>query len=108
MQNVIDSVYADCLHQIELPASEQTNAVKAIYEPFTPEEISRKMVEMLTPEGTKAEVEIVYQSIEGLHKAVGTCPGDWYFSGDYPTPGGNRLVNMSFINYYEGNPDKRS
>lgn len=108
MQSVIDGVYADCLHQIELPASEQTNAVKAIYEPFTPEEISRKMVEMLTPEGTKAEVEIVYQSIDGLHKAVGTCPGDWYFSGDYPTPGGNRLVNMSFINYYEGNPDKRS
>ena len=108
MQSVIDGVYADCLHQIELPASEQTNAVKAIYEPFTPEEISRKMVEMLTPEGTKAEVEIVYQSIDGLHKAVGTCPGDWYFSGVYPTPGGNRLVNMSFINYYEGNPDKRS
>ena len=108
MQSVIDGVYADCLHQIELPASEQTNAVKAIYEPFTTEEISRKMVKMLTPEGTKAEVEIVYQSIEGLHKAVGTCPGDWYFSGDYPTPGGNRLVNMSFVNYYEGNPDKRS
>ncbi len=108
MQSIIDGVYADCLHQIELPASGQTNAVKAIYEPFTTEEISRKMVKMLTPEGTKAEVEIVYQSIEGLHKAVGTCPGDWYFSGDYPTPGGNRLVNMSFVNYYEGNPDKRS
>ncbi len=107
MSSVIDKVYANCLEQLKLPAHEQINAVKGIYEPFTAEEISAKMAEMLTPEGTDAEVEIVYQSIEGLHKAVSGCPGDWYFSGNYPTPGGTRLVNMSFINYYEGNPDKR-
>ncbi len=63
--------------------------------------------EMLTPKDTKAEIEIVYQSLEGLHKAVPGCPGDWYFSGDYPTPGGNRLVNLAYINFYEGNTDKR-
>lgn len=108
MSHVIDEVYAQCVEQVKLPACEQTNAVKAIYAPFTPGEISAKMVEMLTPEGTGAEVEIVYQSLEGLHRAIPGCPGDWYFSGDYPTPVGTRLVNMSFINYYEGNPDKRS
>ncbi len=108
MENVIKDVYENCRHQMALPAEKQTNAVKGIYAPFTQEEISRKMVEMLTPEGTDADIEIIYQSIDGLHKAVPSCPGDWYFSGDYPTPGGNRLVNLSFINYYEGNPDKRS
>ncbi len=108
MESVIRAVYENCLRQIALPVEEQINAVKGIYEPFVPEEISRKMVAMLTPEGTKADIEIIYQSMEGLHQAVPSCPGDWYFSGDYPTPGGNRLVNMSFINYYEGNPDKRS
>ncbi|MBD5226087.1 MAG: amidophosphoribosyltransferase [Bacteroidales bacterium] len=107
MSDVIDAVYTDCLEQLKLPASRQVNAVKGIYAPFTAEEISGKMAEMLTPAGTDAEVEIVYQSIEGLHKAVPDCPGDWFFSGNYPTPGGTRLVNMSFVNYYEGNPDKR-
>ena len=62
---------------------------------------------MLKPEGTKAEVQIVYQSLEGLHQAIPNCPGDWYFSGDYPTPGGNRLVNQAFVNYYEGKINKR-
>lgn len=108
MSNVIDEVYEQCVKQSHLPAECQVNAVKGIYAPFTPEEISAQMARMLTPAGTKAEVEIVYQSIDGLHRAIPGCPGDWYFSGDYPTPGGNRLVNLSFINYYEGNPDKRS
>ena len=108
MSYVIDEVYHECLRQSKLPAEKQVNAVKAIYEHFTDEEISEKMVTMLTPEGTNAEVKIVYQTLDGLHKAVPGCPGDWYFSGDYPTPGGNRLANLSFINFYEGNPDKRS
>ncbi len=108
MDWLIDEVYQSCLQQAKLPASEQINAVKAIYAPFTDEEISAKMAEMLTPPGTGAEVRIVYQTLEGLHNAVPDCPGDWYFSGDYPTPGGNRLANLSFINYYEGDPDKRS
>ena len=62
---------------------------------------------MLTPADMHAEVEIIFQSLEGLHEAVPGCPGDWYFSGNYPTPGGCRLVNRAFVNYYEGNPDKR-
>ena len=108
MDDIIDKVYQECRRQLELPVEEQTNAVRAIYEPFSAEEISEKMVEMLKPEGVEAEVKIVYQSIAGLHRAVPDCPGDWYFSGDYPTPGGNRLANLSFINYYEGCPEKRS
>lgn len=107
MSYVIHEVYERCKKQVELPAGEQVNEVKAIYAPFTDKDISDKMVEMLTPKGTKAKVEIVYQTLEGLHQAVPSCPGDWYFSGNYPTPGGNRLVNIAYINYYEGNPDKR-
>lgn len=108
MQHVIAEVYAECLRQTTLPAEKQINAVKGIYAPFTDEEISAKMAQMLTPPGTGAEVVIVYQTLEGLRKAVPGSPGNWYFSGDYPTPGGTSLVNRSFINYYEGNPDKRS
>ena len=107
MSYVIHEVYERCKKQVELPAGEQVNEVKDIYAPFTDKDISDKMVEMLTPKGTKAKVEIVYQTLEGLHQAVPSCPGDWYFSGNYPTPGGNRLVNIAYINYYEGNPDKR-
>lgn len=107
MQNVIDEVYALCKSQEGLPKEKIVNHVKRIYEPFTEEEISRKIAEMLTPEDVKAEVKIVYQSLEGLHKAIPGHPGDWYFSGDYPTPGGNRLVNRAFINFYEGNADRR-
>lgn len=77
------------------------NYVKDIYAPFTDEEISSKMVELLTPKGTKAKVEIVYQTIEGLHDSCPNHPGDWYFTGDYPTPGGTRLVNEAFIQYME-------
>lgn len=107
MQSVIDDVYEECKRQLKLPMAEMVNAVKAIYEPFSDVEISEKMATMLTPEGTKAKVEIIYQTLEGLHKAIPTCPGDWYFSGDYPTPGGNRLVNQAFVNYYEGYTEKR-
>lgn len=102
MVDVLHDTYRRCLEQRELPAAQQVNCVKAIYAPFSDADISRKMAEMLTPAGTKAEVEIVYQTLAGLHSAVRTCPGDWYFSGDYPTPGGTRLVNIAYINYYEG------
>lgn len=107
MQEVIDATYKECRRQLSLPMEEMNNAVKRIYEPFSNIEISRKMAEMLTPKGVNAKVEIVYQTIEGLHHSIKSCPGDWYFSGDYPTPGGNRLVNQAFVNYYEGNADKR-
>ena len=83
------------------------NYVKEIYAPFTDEEISDKIAKMITGPEIKAEVKLVYQSIEGLHNAIPNHPGDWYFSGNYPTPGGNKMVNQAFINWYEGNPDKR-
>jgi amidophosphoribosyltransferase len=106
-QSIIDDVYAACQAELKKPAKEQVNAVKAIYAPFTDAEISAKIAEMLTGPEIKADVDILYQTLDGLHKAVPNHPGDWYFSGDYPTPGGTKLVNRAFINFYEGNPDKR-
>jgi amidophosphoribosyltransferase len=79
----------------------QVNYVKEIYKPFTAEEISAKIATLLTPEDTTAEVQIVYQTIEGLHASCPDHPGDWYFSGDYPTPGGIKLVNQAFIDFME-------
>ena len=79
------------------------NHVTAIYEPFTPDEISDKISELLTPEGMEAEVKIIFQSIEGLHEACPNHTGDWYFTGNYPTPGGRRVVNKAFVYYMEGN-----
>ena len=107
-QDLIDSVYARSKAQQELPKEQIVNYVKEIYKPFTAEQISAKIVQMLTPANTRAEVEIIYQTIEGLHDACPGHTGDWYFTGDYPTPGGNRLVNNAFINYYEGFDSKRS
>lgn len=105
--DVLKRVYDDCLAELAKPAAEQRNAVKAIYEPFTAEQISDKIARMLTSPQVKAEVKIVYQSLEGLHASVPNHPGDWYFSGNYPTPGGTRLVNRAYVNFYEGNVDKR-
>lgn len=102
MQSIIDEVYRKSVKQKNKPKEEIVNYVKEIYAPFTDEDISRKMAEMLTPHDTEAEVEIVFQSISNLHKACPNHCGDWYFSGNYPTPGGNRMVNTAFINYYEG------
>lgn len=107
LESVIDEAYRKSVAQKDKPKEEFVNYVKEIYEPFTDEEISAKMVEMLTPQGTKAKVELVFQSIENLHKACPNNKGDWYFSGNYPTPGGNRMVNTAFINYVEG-VDRRS
>ena len=101
MTETIRQVYQKSLDQVDKPKEQIVNYVKEIYEPFTDEEISREMARMLTPEGTRAEVIIVYQSLEGLHQACPGHPGDWYFSGDYPTPGGNKLVNKAFIEYIE-------
>lgn len=106
-EHILRDVYEKCLVEVEKPAEQQENCVKHIYAPFTDEDISRKIAEMLTPQGTHASVSIVYQTIEGLHKAVPACPGDWYFSGNYPTPGGTKLVNRAYINYFEGNHEKR-
>ena len=106
-EDVLNKVYENCISLENAPDSKLVNCVKAIYEPFSEEQISKKIAQMLTPDDTHAEVEIIYQTIEGLHEAVPGCPGDWYFSGDYPTSGGIRLVNKAYINYYEGNVDKR-
>lgn len=102
MRDVIERAYKKSKAQEHLPKEKMVNYVKEIYEPFTDEEISNKMVEMLTKgEGIHAKVEIVYQTLEGLHAACPDHTGDWYFSGDYPTPGGVRQLNQAFINYIE-------
>ncbi|MCD7973473.1 MAG: amidophosphoribosyltransferase [Candidatus Azobacteroides sp.] len=105
-ESIIQDVYKKSLSQKLLPREQVVNYVKDIYRPFSAEQISKKIATLLTPENVKSEVEIVYQSIEGLHNACPKHTGDWYFSGDYPTPGGNFLVNNAFINYIEG-IDKR-
>ena len=101
MRNVIASAYRKSKEQADLPKEQMVNYVKDIYAPFTDEEISAKMAELLTPAGTRAKVQIVYQPLEGLHQACPNHPGDWYFSGDYPTPGGVKMLNKAFIDYIE-------
>ena len=102
LDNVIDNVYEKCAAQANLPDNEVQNFVKEIYDPFSPQEISDKIAEILTPPEVNAEVKILYQSIENLHAACPDHPGDWYFTGDFPTPGGMRVVNRAFLNFYEG------
>lgn len=102
-ESILEDVYKLCKAQENLPKEEVVNYVRQIYKPFTAEEISDKMAEMLRPEGVTTEIHIVYQSLDGLHKACPHSPGDWYFSGHYPTPGGNKRVTEAFINYYESN-----
>lgn len=102
MENVIEQVYLDCVEQTKLPRIQQKNAVRTIYSAFSPEEISAKISEMLTPATVKTPVEIIYQTIENLHAACPNNTGDWYFTGNYPTPGGNKVVNKAFINWKEG------
>lgn len=98
---LLDEVYRLCKQQENLPKEEVKNYVRRIYEPFTAEEISKKMADMLRPDNMKTEIHIVYQSLEGLHKACPNSPGDWYFSGNYPTPGGVKRLNKAFIDFYE-------
>jgi len=103
MQHVIDDVYKKCKQQENQHKEEIENYVKQIYAPFTAEQVSEKIVELLKPEDVQCPVELVYQSLEGLLKSCPNHTGNWYFSGDYPTQGGKRLVNESFIRYYEKN-----
>jgi len=105
-QKLIDTVYEKCKKQELLHKTEIKNYVKEIYQPFTYDEVSAKISQLLTPKGVNCEVEILYQTLEGLHKAVPDHKGDWYFSGNYPTPGGNKVVNRAFINYYEGKNER--
>jgi|TARA_B110000046_G_scaffold107929_1_gene115232 amidophosphoribosyltransferase len=105
--HIVEDVYKKCKAQQSKDDAEIVNHVKGIYSSFTPEEVSAKIAEMLKTKEIKADVEVIYQSIEGLHKACPDNLGDWYFTGNYPTPGGNRVVNQAFINFYEGS-DERS
>ncbi|MAC96486.1 MAG: amidophosphoribosyltransferase [Flavobacteriales bacterium] len=106
MEGKIKEVYDKCKAQESLPKNEIKNYVKEIYEPFLATEISAKISELLTPPSLNAEVQIIYQTIEGLHKAIPEHKGDWYFTGNYPTPGGNKVVNRSFIYFYEGRNER--
>ncbi len=99
--NLVEQTYHNCQAELEKPKSEMKNCVQAIYKPFTVDEINKKIVEMLRPEGMTTPVELVYQSIEGLVTAIPNHKGKWYFTGDYPTPGGMKLCNQAFINYVE-------
>lgn len=101
--HIIDEVYRKCKAQEGLPKEEIVNYVKEIYAPFTDDEITAKITQMLTPADANAEVEIIFNTIESLHQACPNNTGDWYFTGNYPTSGGNKVVNKAFINYYEGN-----
>jgi amidophosphoribosyltransferase len=102
LESVIDKVYHLCKEQLELPTNQMVNHVKEIYRPFSAEQISAQIAKMVKPEEINAEVQIIFQKIEDLHHACPGHTGDWYFSGNYPTPGGNKVVCRSFVNYMEG------
>ncbi len=99
-RDVIDEAYQLALRNLELPAEQQQNAVKTLYDRYSYDRVTQRIASNLTPADINAKVDLLYQTIEGLHDAVPGCPGDWYFSGDYPTPGGTRNVNMAFVDYY--------
>ncbi|MCJ8210134.1 amidophosphoribosyltransferase [Mucilaginibacter sp. RS28] len=101
-EDLILEVYKKCKDSVNVPKEQVENYVKAIYEPFTDQEISDRIAKIITPKETKAEVKVIYQTLDNLHKACPEHLGDWYFSGDYPTPGGNKVVNRAFVNWMEG------
>jgi amidophosphoribosyltransferase len=103
---ILDQVYRKSKEQVGINKKQVKNYVTEIFAPFTTEQISDKIAELLTPPGMKTKVEIIFQSIEGLHDACPNDLGDWYFTGDYPTPGGNKVVNKAFINYIEGKNER--
>ena len=105
-ENALNEVYKKCKAQEKLPKEQMVNYVKEIYDLFTPEQISAKIAELVTPPGCQAQIAVVFQTVEDLHQAIPNHTGDWYFTGDYPTPGGNKVVNRSFINYIEGRNER--
>src|SRR5690606_29324702 len=106
MEHIIDEVYEKCVHSQSLDKTEVVNHVKEIYAPFTYDEISDEIARIITPSNINAEVEVIYQTLENLHTACPDHRGDWYFSGDYPTPGGNKVVNRAFTNWMEGSTSR--
>ncbi|MBS1485745.1 MAG: amidophosphoribosyltransferase, partial [Opitutales bacterium] len=103
LKELLREVYQLCFEQSHKDPREMKNYVKMIYEPFSDEEISRKVADMVYPQNVSwnGELEVVFQSVENLHKSITSCTGDWFFTGDYPTPGGFKVVNRAFMNYYE-------
>jgi amidophosphoribosyltransferase len=104
--HLLDEAYERCKAQSNSPKEKIKNEVQPLYEHFTQEEISKKIAEIVTPEGIGSEVEVIYQSVEGLHEACPNHLGDWYFSGNFPTPGGHKVVNRAFMNYMEGKDER--
>ena len=105
-ESIIDAIYKKCKDQEGAPDSEQINHVKELYAPFTDEEISDKIAEIISEKSITADVKVIFQSVDDLHKACPDNLGDWYFTGNYPTPGGYRVVNKAYINFIEGNPER--
>ena len=105
-EHILTDTYNKCKQQENLLKEDLQNYVQEIYKPFSAEEISKKISELLTPKEIKAEVEIIYQSISDLHASCPNHLGDWYFTGDYPTPGGVKVANKAFINYIEGKNER--
>tara|TARA_B100001559_G_scaffold57717_1_gene46309 strand:- start:1333 stop:2100 length:768 start_codon:yes stop_codon:yes gene_type:complete len=103
MESLIKETYDKCKKELELDVKEMKNHVKEIYDAFTPEEISDRITQLLSSHLENRDVKIIFQSIENLHQACPDSSGDWYFTGNYPTPGGNRVVNTAFVNFFEGN-----
>ncbi|MEM9686043.1 MAG: amidophosphoribosyltransferase [Bacteroidota bacterium] len=103
---IVEQVYEKCKQQLSYKDKDMSNVVKEIYNPFTPEVLSDKIAALLSEDGIKANVKIIFQTVENLHKACPQNLGDWYFTGNYPTPGGNRVVNRAFVNFYEGNKER--
>ncbi|CAN0378718.1 unnamed protein product [Scytosiphon promiscuus] len=104
--HLVEEIYKKCLQQTSTHDSEVVNYVKEFYAPFTADEISDKIGQLLSPPDIKAQVQVIYQNIENLHEACPKNLGDWYFTGNYPTPGGNRVVNRAFINFFEGKNER--
>jgi amidophosphoribosyltransferase len=101
-EDIVRDVYQKCKDSAALPKEEVKNYVQAIYEPFDDQTISDRIAKIITPKNIKAEVIVLYQNLDNLHKACPDHAGDWYFSGNYPTPGGNKVVNRAFVNWVEG------
>ena len=106
MEDRLDALHEECKELARLGQLDSRNLVKEIYQPFTAEEISSKIAELITPPEIRFPVELIFQTIEDLHTACPTNTGDWYFTGNYPTKGGNRVVNKAFLNYMEGKNER--
>ena len=106
LDTTLKAIYDNCIDSVENKDSEAINHVKALYDPFSQEEVSAKIAALLTHESISCEVKIIYQTVEGLHQSCPENKGDWYFTGNYPTPGGNRVVNRAFMNFFEGKSER--